>query len=77
MTLRRAGEIANVISQNPLFREKLQTEIMPALLAQGVVKPNRYQIIEGKTLLERATKALNAMREGVSGKKLVWRVSDE
>jgi hypothetical protein len=75
--MQQVREIANVISQNELFREKLQTEIMPALLAQGVVKPNRYQIIEGKTILERATKALNAMREGVSGKKLIWRVSDE
>ncbi|KAI3336867.1 GroES-like protein [Xylariaceae sp. AK1471] len=63
--------------KNEMFREKLQTEIMPTLLAQGVVQPNRYQIIEGKTLLERATKALNALREGVSGEKLVWRVSDE
>ncbi|KAI0816570.1 GroES-like protein [Xylaria sp. FL0064] len=63
--------------KNEMFREKLQTEIMPALLAQGVVKPNRYRIVEGRTLLERATKGLNAMREGASGEKVIWRVSDE
>ncbi|KAI8626918.1 GroES-like protein [Xylariaceae sp. FL1651] len=60
-----------------MFREKLQTEIIPTLLAQGVVKPNRYRVIEGKTLLERATKALDELREGVSREKLVWRVSNE
>ncbi|KAI1175984.1 GroES-like protein [Nemania sp. FL0916] len=63
--------------KNEMFREKLQTEIIPALLAQGVVKPNRYRVIEGETLLERAKRALDAVREGVSGEKLVWRVSNE
>ncbi|KAI1127500.1 GroES-like protein [Nemania abortiva] len=63
--------------RNEMFREKLQTEIIPALLAQGIVQPNRYRVIEGETLLERAKKALDVMREGVSGEKLVWRVSNE
>ncbi|KAI0426711.1 GroES-like protein [Xylaria sp. FL1042] len=63
--------------KNEMFREKLQTEIMPALLAQGIVKPNRYRIAEGRTLLERATNGLNAMRQGASGEKVIWRVADE
>ncbi|KAI0165895.1 GroES-like protein [Xylariaceae sp. FL1272] len=63
--------------KNDLFRDKLQTEIMPTLLAQGLISPNRYRIIEGKTLVERATNALDDMREGASGEKLIWRVSDE
>ncbi|KAK5631792.1 hypothetical protein RRF57_007506 [Xylaria bambusicola] len=63
--------------KNEMFREKLQTEIMPTLLAQGIVIPNRYRIIDGETLLERATKGLNAMREGASGEKVIWRASDE
>ncbi|CAJ2505942.1 Uu.00g000720.m01.CDS01 [Anthostomella pinea] len=62
--------------KNPLFKEKLQLDIMPTLLAEGAVKPNRYRIIEGQTLLERATKALDTLRNGVSGEKLVWRVSE-
>ncbi|KAI5926486.1 GroES-like protein [Camillea tinctor] len=62
--------------KNEMFREKLQLDIVPTLLAQGVVKPNRYRVIEGKTLLDRATKALDEMRKGVSGEKLIWRVSD-
>ncbi|KAI0405755.1 GroES-like protein [Xylaria palmicola] len=63
--------------KNEMFREKLQTEIIPTLLAQGVLQPNRYRIVEGETLLERAKKGLNAMREGASGEKVIWRVSNE
>ncbi|KAI1752961.1 GroES-like protein [Xylaria castorea] len=63
--------------RNELFREKLQTEIIPTLLEQGIVQPNRYRTVEGKTLLERAEKALNAMREGASGEKVIWRMSNE
>ncbi|KAI1318406.1 GroES-like protein [Xylariaceae sp. FL0255] len=74
--VRVAGVRTHFYAKNEMFKEKLQSEIMPALLAQGVVQPNRYQIIEGDTLLERATKALNAMREGVSGEKRIWRVSN-
>lgn len=60
-----------------MFREKLSTEIIPTLLEQGIVRPNRYRVIEGETLLERAKKALDIIRDGVSGEKLVWRVSNE
>ncbi|XXG96865.1 hypothetical protein Hte_003156 [Hypoxylon texense] len=63
--------------QNEMFKEKLQTEIMPRMLAAGYVVPNRYRVVEGRDLLERATKALGLLRKGVSGEKLVWRVSEE
>ncbi|KAI0200688.1 GroES-like protein [Astrocystis sublimbata] len=63
--------------RNEMFREKLQTEMIPALLEQGVVKPNRYRVVEGGSLLERAKKALDIMREGASGEKIIWRVSEE
>jgi len=50
---------------------------MPALLAEGVVKPNKQKVIEGATLLERAQTALDTLRrKGVSGEKLVWRVAE-
>jgi len=50
---------------------------MPALLAQGIVKPNNYRIIEGETLLERAQAAIEVLRrKEVSGERLVWRVTD-
>ncbi|KAH9887460.1 GroES-like protein [Xylariomycetidae sp. FL2044] len=63
--------------KNDTFREKLQTEIMAGMLAGGHVRPNRYRIIEGRTLQERATTALSEMRQGVSGEKLIWRVAEE
>ncbi|KAI1115938.1 GroES-like protein [Nemania sp. NC0429] len=72
-----SGVRTHFYHKNEMFREKLSTEIVPTLLAQGVVKPNRYRVIEGETLLERANKALDIIRDGVSGEKLVWRVSDE
>ncbi|KAK1083299.1 hypothetical protein LTR48_006388 [Friedmanniomyces endolithicus] len=63
--------------QNELFKEKLQSEIMPTLLAEGIVKPNRYELIEGSTLVERAQNALDKLRSGtVSGARLVWRVAE-
>lgn len=62
---------------NELFAEKLQSEIMPAALKEGWVKPNNVRNVEGKTMLERAQKAMNLLREKApSGERLVWRVSD-
>ncbi len=50
---------------------------MPTMLAEGIVKPNSYRIIEGKTLLERAQAAMDALRrKEVSGERLVWRISE-
>ncbi|KAJ8071792.1 hypothetical protein OCU04_002106 [Sclerotinia nivalis] len=63
---------------NPFFKAKLQPETMPTLLAQGVVQPNKIKIVEGKTLLQRAQKALDALRrKETSGERLVWRVAEE
>ena len=49
---------------------------MPEMLARGIVKPNKYRIVEGKDMVERATNALNLLRDGISAEKLVWRVSE-
>lgn len=49
---------------------------MPAFLAEGIVVPQRYRVIEGDSILDRATNALNALRDGVSREKLVWRTSN-
>lgn len=63
--------------ENEFFKNHLQPEIIPALLEQGVVQPNKQRIVEGKTMLERAQKALDLLRDqAVSGEKLVWRVAD-
>jgi hypothetical protein len=50
---------------------------MPTFLEQGIVKPNRYRLIEGETLVERAQAAIDALRrKEVSGERLVWKVSE-
>ncbi|KAG9235810.1 chaperonin 10-like protein [Amylocarpus encephaloides] len=72
------GVRTHLYLDNLLFKEKLQSEIMPKMLEQGIVKPNPYRLIEGETLLERAQKAMDVLRrKEVSGERLVWRVSDD
>lgn len=64
--------------QNKFYAEHLQPEIMPTLLEQGIIKPNKQRIVEGPTLLSRAQAALDILRrKEVSGERLVWRVADE
>lgn len=63
--------------QNEFFKDKLQPEIVPALLREGVVVPNRYRVIEGRDVVERAQRALGVLRRReVSGERLVWRVAE-
>lgn len=66
-----------VYKNSEFFRENLASRIMPEALAQGIIRPQRYRVIEGETILERGEKALDALRDGVSGEKLVWRTNDE
>lgn len=64
--------------QNAFFKDYFHRDIMSMLLEQGAVQPNPQKVIEGKTLLERAHKALNLLRSRApSGEKLVWRVADD
>ncbi|KAI8684016.1 PKS-ER domain-containing protein [Fusarium keratoplasticum] len=62
---------------NQFFKENMQPEIIPALLRDGVVSPNKYRVVEGATAVERAQKAVDILRnKEVSGEKLVWRIAD-
>ncbi|KAF1993657.1 GroES-like protein [Amniculicola lignicola CBS 123094] len=55
----------------------LEPDIMHTMLKEGIVEPNKQKVIEGKTMLERAQKAMDALRrKEASGERLVWRVSD-
>lgn len=63
--------------QDEIFKEKLQSEIVPELLRQGAVEPTRQRIVEGNSLLERAQEAMNLLRSRAPrGERLVWRVAD-
>lgn len=72
------GVRTHFYTENEFFKNHLQPDIMPELLARGLIQPNKQRIVEGTTLLERAEKALILLRErDVSGEKLVWRVAEE
>ena len=65
-------------TQNDFFKQHLQPDIMPALLQNGVVTPQRQKIVQGTTLLERAQKAMDMLRrKEASMERLVWRVSED
>ncbi|KAF2626758.1 GroES-like protein [Macroventuria anomochaeta] len=62
---------------NEFFRYHLQPDIMPTMLKERIVEPQRQKIVEGATLLERAQKAMDMLRrKEVSMERLVWSVSD-
>ncbi|KAK4177988.1 chaperonin 10-like protein [Triangularia setosa] len=64
--------------ENDFYRDKLQPEIIPVLLSQGVIQPNKTRVVEGATLLERAQNALQLLRnQAPSGERLIWRVSED
>lgn len=64
--------------QDPFLKDHLLPDIIPGLIALGAIEPNKYREIEGDSLLERATTALDTLRSGqVSGERLVWKVWTE
>lgn len=71
------GVRTHFYTENKFFKNHLQPDIMPELLARGLIQPNKQRIVESPTLLERAERALALLRgRDVSGEKLVWRVSE-
>lgn len=72
------GVRTHFYTQDEFLKRHLQPEIMPEMLARGLIQPNKQRVVEGETLLERAEKALSLLRDqAVSGEKLVWRVAEE
>ncbi|KAJ4355349.1 hypothetical protein N0V95_003024 [Ascochyta clinopodiicola] len=63
--------------ENEFFKYHLQPDIMPAMLKNGIVEPQRQKAVAGATLLERAQNAMDMLRrKEASMERLVWRVSD-
>ncbi|RKL40596.1 hypothetical protein BFJ72_g6196 [Fusarium proliferatum] len=63
---------------NEFLKEKAQPEMVPKLLKDGVITPNKYRVVEGSSAVERAQKALDILRnKGVSGERLVWRITQD
>ncbi|KAF4554193.1 Zinc-binding dehydrogenase-like protein 18 [Elsinoe fawcettii] len=64
--------------QNEFHARNLQSVIVPKLVAEGIIRPNRIREIEGENMLERAEKALSLLRNRVvRGEKLVFALDDE
>ncbi|KAF2279441.1 GroES-like protein [Westerdykella ornata] len=71
------GVRTHFYADNEFHKYHLQPEIMPALLKEGIVKPNAQKLVDGKDMLERAQRAILALRRReVSGERLVWKVAD-
>lgn len=67
-----------IFYQNPFLKDHLLPDIIPGLVKLGAIEPNKYREIEGDSLLQRATAALDTLRSGqVSGERLVWKVWTE
>ncbi|KAF5598396.1 zinc-binding dehydrogenase [Fusarium pseudocircinatum] len=63
--------------ENEFFKWHLQSDVIPELLRDAHIKPNKHRIVDGDTLLERAQTALDLLRDRApSGERLVWKVSD-
>ncbi|KAF5238901.1 hypothetical protein FANTH_10144 [Fusarium anthophilum] len=63
--------------ENEFFKWHLQPEIIPELLKDAHIKPNKHRVVDGDTLLERAQRALDLLRDRApSGERLVWKVSE-
>lgn len=72
------GVRTHFYQDNEFFKYHLQPDIMPALLEDGTIKPNKQRVVEGETILEKAEQALSLFRDGaVSGEKVVWRIAEE
>jgi NADPH:quinone reductase-like Zn-dependent oxidoreductase len=75
--VRVVGVRTHFYLENEFFKRHLQPDIMYAMLKEGIVEPNAQRVIEGKTLLERAQGAMDALRrKEASGERLVWKVAE-
>ncbi|KNG84863.1 putative alcohol dehydrogenase, partial [Aspergillus nomiae NRRL 13137] len=69
------GVISYAFEADTFLKDHLLPEIVPALLKLGAVEPNKYREVQGDSLLQRASTALDILRSGtVSGERLVWKV---
>ncbi|KAF8216896.1 chaperonin 10-like protein [Mycena galopus ATCC 62051] len=63
-------------AQNAYLKENLMPTILPALLASGLIQPNRVRLLEEGTLKERVAAGLDLLRNNkVSGEKVVVKVA--
>jgi len=63
---------------NEYLKRELQPRIVPDLLSRGLIKPNRFRELQGATLLENVTTAIDSLRRGeIGGERLVYKVAKD
>ncbi|KAJ6447548.1 hypothetical protein C8R47DRAFT_1172669 [Mycena vitilis] len=61
--------------QNEFLRDNLMPRILPELLEQGLIKPNRVRLLDQGTFKERVAEGLDLLRNNsVSGEKIIVKV---
>lgn len=69
------GVRTHFYQNNKFHAEMLQRVIMPTLVEEGAIVPNKVRVVEGSDALDSATKALSLLRGRlVSGEKLVFKI---
>ncbi|KAF5385380.1 hypothetical protein D9615_001071 [Tricholomella constricta] len=64
--------------EDTFLKENLMTKIVPSLLENGVIKPNRVLLLDQGTFKERVEQGLDLLRNNkVSGEKIVVKVRDD
>ncbi|KAJ7631428.1 chaperonin 10-like protein [Mycena polygramma] len=62
-------------AQNEFLRDNLMPRILPELLEQGLIKPNRVRLLDQGTFKERVAEGLDLLRNNrVSGEKIIVKV---
>ncbi|KAH7915701.1 chaperonin 10-like protein [Hygrophoropsis aurantiaca] len=76
-TVKLIGVRTLLYQENEYMRDNLMQKILPYLLREKIIEPNRVRLFEHGTLKERADAALELVRSGqVSGEKPVVKVQD-
>jgi len=66
----------NKLAQNEYLRDNLMPKILPRLLEEGIIQPNRVRLFNQGSLQDRCQEALDVVRNGqVNGEKVVVKVA--
>ncbi|KAJ7283230.1 chaperonin 10-like protein [Mycena rebaudengoi] len=63
--------------ENQYLKDNLMSKILPQLLANGIIKPNKVRLLDQGTFKERVAVGLDLLRNNtISGEKIIVKVSD-
>jgi threonine dehydrogenase-like Zn-dependent dehydrogenase len=69
-------ELIDKLAQNEYLRDNLMPKILPRLLEEAIIQPNRVRLFDQGSLQDRCQEALDIVRNGqVNGKKVIVKVA--